>query len=76
MKWTFQGVVEQFLKQQINAKAEELSMAERGTPKFLSCYRDARSAVCKELSPEEKEKYEALVDEWNTKSAPVEVQRE
>jgi len=75
-KWTFQSVVEQHKKVKINARAEELSNAERGSVQFLGSYRRARTEICKELTEGEQERYLALVDRWNIRPVPVTVQRE
>jgi len=75
-RWTFQNVVEQHEKAQINARAEKLSDSERGTKGFLRAYRKARTQICDELSQEDRLRYEKLVDEWNAESVPLNVQRE
>jgi hypothetical protein len=75
-RWTFQGVVEQHEKEKINARAEELSKAERGTIDFLSAYRRARTQVCQELSTQEQLEFEGLAEKWNTEPVPPNIQRE
>jgi hypothetical protein len=75
-RWTFQGVVEQHEKERINARAEELSKAERGSIDFLSAYRRARTQVCQELSTQKQLEYEDLVEKWNAEAVPSKVQRE
>ena len=71
-----QSVAEQKEKHRINARAEALSNAERGSVQFLSSYRRARTEICKELSREDRERYEELADKWNREPVPPMVQRE
>jgi hypothetical protein len=68
--------VEQYKKGNINARAQELSNAERGSVQFLSSYRRARTEICQELTQEEHQKYMGLVEKWNREPVPVPVQRE
>jgi hypothetical protein len=75
-KWTFQSVVEQHKKGEINARAEELSNAERGSVQFLASYRRARTEICKELTEGEQQRYLTLAGQWNARPVPVTVQRE
>ena len=74
--WTLQKVVEKHEKERINARAEELCGETRGTSKFLSSYRLARTQICGELSAEEYVRYEGLVEKWNTEPIPPVIQRE
>jgi hypothetical protein len=75
-KWTFQSVVEQHKKGEINARAQELSNAERGSIQFLGSYRRARTEICEGLTEGEQQRYLALVEKWNARPVPVTVQRE
>jgi hypothetical protein len=54
-------------KGEIDARAEELSNAERGSIQFLGSYHHARAEVCKELTDGEQQRYLALVGKWNAR---------
>jgi hypothetical protein len=68
--WNLLRVVQQMEKDEINSRID----AKPGSPEYLGQYRRVCGEVSRSLSDDVREKYEALVDEWNGKRPPKELQ--
>lgn len=63
-------------KADIASRTAELTDVKPGHKAYLGFYQKAASELMNELSEEDKEKYQALADQWNGEGPPEEVKLE
>jgi hypothetical protein len=75
-RWNMRMVVAHEKKQEVVAKATELSGFEGGSTKWMSKYQAALTSICEALSQEDQDNFTKMAEEWNAKSPPASSQNQ
>jgi hypothetical protein len=73
--WNLRNVVQEKLKETINAKILAKTGAGPGDDGYLKSYPAALTETIHELTPEQRGDYQKLADDWNNAIMPNDVRR-
>lgn len=73
--WSLKKVVGHVLKAEVEETCKEMTDSSPGTKEYITGYQTALKQVVDELSAEDRQRYDAMAEEWTNRSPPAEVQR-
>src|ERR1700733_7004057 len=74
-KWSLKKVVGHVLKTQVEELCKDKTGASPGTKEYIAGYQTALKEGVDDLSAEDRQRYEAMAEDWTNRSPPIEVQR-